>query len=97
MCVILAFVKAESTQQADIVGNWHLAASKGQVDMAVDDGNLSEALVPKWREKHACQSNLRVRTCLLPLGAGSTGIWTKCFLRGTVAAENRRKWRIVIR
>jgi hypothetical protein len=64
VCVILAFVKAESTQQADIVGNWHLAASKGQVDMAVDDGNLSEALVPKWREntnaraicggEHAC-------------------------------------------
>ena len=59
-----AFEKAESTQQADIVGNWHLAASKGQVDMAVDDGNLSEALVPMWREntharaicggEHAC-------------------------------------------
>ena len=49
-----AFEKAESTQQADIVGNWHLAASKGQVDMAVDDGNLSEALVPSRREnKHA--------------------------------------------
>jgi hypothetical protein len=59
-----AFAKVESTQQADIVGNWHLAALKGQVDMAVDDSNLREALVPSRREsthagaicggEHAC-------------------------------------------
>ncbi len=40
-------------EKTDIVGDWHLAALKGQPDTAVDDGNLSEALLAKLAREHA--------------------------------------------